>query len=152
MAQFPGISEYFDILNKSQKIYTRCLEPVCRKWDLTRSELDVLLFLHNNPEYRRAADIVEHRGMAKSHVSLSVTNLENRGLLQRQFSQKDRRSAHLMLTARAKEIAAEGRSAQLQFFEGLYGGLSQEEYDLWRGISRRIFGNIETLEQQLEQL
>ena len=152
MAQFPGISEYFDILNKSQKLYTRCLEPVCRKWDLTRSELDVLLFLYNNPEYRRAADIVEHRGMAKSHVSLSVTGLENRGLLQRQFSQKDRRAAHLMLTDPAKEIAAEGRNAQLQFFEGLYSGISQEDYDLWRGITRQIFGNIETLEQQLEQL
>ena len=152
MAHFPGISEYFDILNKSQKIYSRCLEPVCRKWDLTRSELDVLLFLYNNPGFDRAADIVERRGMAKSHVSLSVTGLENRGLLQRQFSQKDRRTAHLILTDSAKEIAAEGREAQTRFFVGLYGGISREDYDLWRSISRRIFGNIEILEQQLEQL
>ena len=147
-----SISHFFDILSQSQKVYSRYLEPVCQKWDLTRSELDVLLFLYNNPQYDRAADIVSHRGMAKSHVSLSVTGLENRGLLQRQFSRKDRRTAHLILTDSAKEIAAEGRESQTRFFEGLYGGISQEEYDLWRSISQRISGNIETLEQQLEQL
>ena len=140
MAQFPGISEFFDILSKSQKIYSRCLEPVCRKWDLTRSELDVLLFLYNNPEYRRAADIVEHRGM---------TGLENRGLLQRQSSQEDRRTALLLLTDQAQPIAAEGREAQLRFFEGLYQGINREEYDLWRSISQRICGNIEILEEQM---
>ena len=149
MAQFPGISEFFDILSKSQKIYSRCLEPVCRKWDLTRSELDVLLFLYNNPEYRRAADIVEHRGMAKSHVSLSVTGLENRGLLQRQSSEIDRRAALLLLTDQAQPVAAEGREAQMRFFESLYQGINREEYDLWRDVSRRICGNIETLEEQM---
>ena len=42
------ISSYFDILGKAQKVYSKQLEPVCRKWELTRSELDVLLFLLNN--------------------------------------------------------------------------------------------------------
>ena len=91
------IGAYFDMLSKSQKGYSKILDPVCKKWDLTRSEMDVLLFLYNNPEYDRAADIVTRRGMTKSLVSMSVATLEARGLLQRQCSPTDRRAMHLRL-------------------------------------------------------
>ena len=139
------ISTYFDILGKAQKIYGRHLEPVCRRWELTRSELDVLLFLHNNPEYDRAADIVAHRGMAKSHVSLSVVNLEQRGLLERKFSAVDRRTAHLLLTAQGQQISAEGKAAQQQFFDQLYQGVTEEEFLLWDQVTQKIRANIEKL-------
>ena len=140
-----SISGFFDTLSQSQKIYTRHLEPVYRKWELTRSELDVLLFLYNNPQYTRSADIVAHRGMAKSHVSLSVVNLEQRGFLERQFSAEDRRTANLLLTAQGQQIAAEGRQAQQAFFAKLYQGVTEEEFILWESITQKIHGNIENL-------
>ena len=40
---------YFDIMAKAQKGYARLLAPICKRHDLTRNELDVRLFLHNNP-------------------------------------------------------------------------------------------------------
>ena len=138
MIQFTTISKYFDILSQSQKIYGRCLEPVCRKWDLTRSELDVLLFLYNNPEFDRAADIVAHRGMAKSHVSMSVSSLEGRELLRRDSSATDRRTVHLKLTESAVEIAKEGRTAQQRFFDSLYQGIPEEEFALWQQVTHKV--------------
>ena len=77
---------YFEVMQDMQKNYARQLEPVCRQWKVTGNELTVLLFLSNNPGYDRAADIVERRGMTKSHVSLSVGTLEHRGLLRRRPS------------------------------------------------------------------
>ena len=136
------ISVYFDILSQSQKAYSRQLEPVCRKWDLTRSEVDVLLFLHNNPEYDRAADIVTRRGMTKSHVSMSVANLADRGLLARQTSPDDRRTTHLRLLEEGAKIAAEAREAQQGFFDMLYEGISPEELALWENITQKVVGNI----------
>ena len=62
---------FFETALRAQKSYSRLMEPVCKKWDLTHNELDVLLFLANNPEQNRAADIVRGRGMSKGHVSLS---------------------------------------------------------------------------------
>lgn len=141
------IANYFDILNQSQKAYNRQLEPICKKWGLTRSELDVMLFLYNNPEYDRAADIVSRRGMTKSHVSLSVTNLESRALLVRQFSPTDRRTAHLALTESGQEIAREGREAQKTFFRLLYSGITPEEMTLWREIIKKVCENIKSLEK-----
>ena len=140
-----SISGYFDTLTQSQKIYTRQLEPVCRKWELTRSELDVLLFLYNNPQYTRAADIVAHRGMTKSHVSLSVVNLEQRGFLERQFSAEDRRAANLFLTPEGRQIAAEGKQAQQEFFVKLYQGVTEEELRLWEAVTQKVRANIEDL-------
>ena len=86
---------YFDSLHQAQKAYARILEPVCVQWNTTRNELDILLFLFNNPGLDRAADIVNHRGITKSHVSLSVATLEARGLLLRRADPADKRIIHL---------------------------------------------------------
>lgn len=142
-----SMANYFDIMTQSQKLYGRCLEPICKTWDLTRNELDILLFLYNNPEYDRAADIVARRGIAKSHVSLSVASLEGKALLLRQFSREDRRTAHLKLTELGNRIAAEGRVAQKHFFNRLYAGISEEEMLLWRKITVKVCENIENFEK-----
>ena len=105
------LSNYFDAMGKAKKEYIRCLEPVCKRFRLTQNELTVLLFLHNNPGLDRAADIVSCRGIAKSHVSLAVSNLEARALLARRFEPADRRTCHLVLTGKGTEIAEAGAAA-----------------------------------------
>ena len=97
------LSSYFDAMSKAKKEYIRCLEPVCRQFCLTQNELTVLLFLRNNPGLDRAADIVSCRGIAKSHVSLAVSNLEARGILARCFAPADRRACHLALTEKGMD-------------------------------------------------
>ena len=142
-----NMARYFEILGKAQKQYSKCLEPVCKRWELTSKELDVLLFLHNNPQFDRAADIVDRRGIAKSHVSLSVKDLECRGLLVRHYAPADRRTAHLELTEQGRVIAGEGCEAQQRFFSALYAGVTEAEFALWRGITRKVCGNLEKLEK-----
>lgn len=145
-----SITNYFDTLSRTQKIYSKQLEPVCRKWSLTRNELDVLLFLFNNPQLDRATDIVSRRGIAKSHVSLSVTNLECRGLLERHFDQSDRRTVHLWLTEEGRTVAQDGRDAQDSFFSQLYTGLTPQELAQWQLTARKIRSNILKLETDPE--
>lgn len=136
---------YFDTLNQARKSYSKALEPVCDRWGLTRNELDVLLFLHNNPGYDRAADIVHRRGIAKSHVSLSVSMLEHRRLLQRQFAPADRRTAHLELTEEGRAIAREARAIQEGFFRKLFAGIPPEKLELWQEMIQTVQKNIEEI-------
>ena len=138
--------DHFDVTQRVKKQYTQAVEPVCRKWNLTKNELDVLLFLHNNPEYDRAADIVVHRGMTKSHVSLSVTNLESRSLLQRREDPEDRRAVRLILSEEGRTIAEEGREYQIRFFGALFEGLSREELLQLQNLMERIRRNIDRIE------
>ena len=137
---------YLDSTQQSQKMYAAILEPVCRQYDLTRNELDVMLFLANNPGFDRAADIVAVRKIAKSHVSLSVGNLEKRGLLVREFEAGDRRAAHLRLTDAAVPIVRAGQHLQKQFFTKMFDGLSRKELQLWSDVLEKICKNIESME------
>ena len=136
---FVHVGNFFDSVRKIQKRYRDHLSPIYKKWKLTQNELDILLFLCNNPQYDRAADIVEHRGIAKSHVSLSVKDLEHRKLLERRFEPADRRTTHL-------EVTDEGRQAQLRFFSEIYAGISPEDFAKWREIMQKIRENLEGAE------
>ena len=138
---------YFDLTGRAKKQYSRVLEPVSRKWALTQNELAVLLFLQNNPRLDRAADIVACRGMAKSHVSLSVASLEDRGFLLRRFEPADRRTSHLELTDQGRAIAKEGQRRQRLFFEELYAGITAEEFELLRSLTEKIMENIENFDK-----
>ena len=72
---------YFDIMTQAQKGYARYLEPVCREWGLTRNELDVILFLANNPALDRAVDIVTRRGLSRGEDAGDVgADIFRRGL------------------------------------------------------------------------
>lgn len=139
-------SDYFETMLRARKGYSRVMDPICSQWDLTRNELDVILFLFNNPEYDRAADVALRRGMAKSHVSLSVANLEAKGLLRRRVDPEDRRTVHLELIGDAAEIAAQGRSAQAEFFGKIYAGLTVDELNVWSHIAQKVSQNIANLD------
>lgn len=143
IAQF----NYFDTMARAQKGYARLLEPICKKWDLTRNELDVILFLANNPDYDRAVDIVNNRGLSKSHVSLSINNLESRGLLERIPDPTDRRTVHLRLTEASKPIADVGCRVQKQFMDYLHQGVTEEQMQLMRMFAERVHENIKNIEK-----
>ena len=140
---------YFNTLGMAKKSYNTILAPVCSKWELTRNELDVLLFLQNNPQRDRATDIVTYRGMAKSHVSMSVANLESRGFLARKFDKADRRTAHLVLTEQGYVVAGEARKYQSQFFSALYQGVTEDEFALWGRVTEKVCDNIHNLNKTL---
>ncbi len=141
---------YFDTMARAQKGYARLLDPVCRKWNLTRNELDVLLFLANNPEYDRAVDIVQRRGMSKSHVSMSIANLEDKGLLRRREDPADRRTVHLALEPAAEPIVQTGRRAQKWFFSYIHQGVTREQLDLMKDFARKVSENIKNIEEVIE--
>ena len=70
-------------------LYDQTLDPVAQRWKLTRMELDLLLFLHNNPDHATAAEAVRLRRWTKSHVSAAAHSLEEKGLLSLRIEKLD---------------------------------------------------------------
>lgn len=138
--------DYFETMLRARKGYSRVMDPICSQWDLTRNELDVILFLYNNPEFDRASDVATRRGMAKSHVSLSVNTLESKGLLRRRADPEDRRAVHLELIGDAAHIAEQGRRAQTDFFTKIYSGLTCDEITTWSRVAEKVCKNIANLD------
>ena len=141
------MQNFTDHVLRLRKAYYKSMEPFCKQQNLTRNELDVLLFLCNHPALDRASDIVTHRGIAKSHVSQSVASLEQRGLLLCQTDPTDRRAVHLRLSETALPIAAEAVRIQQDFFRRLCGELTQEDIDHWNRIARKLQKALEEMEQ-----
>lgn len=113
------------------KTITSCYEllakRVCDKYHLTQMEYDILMFLHNSPQHNTAADIVKIRKSAKSHVSTSLKELENKGLIERTQHAENKKHVEIILLDKAAPIIEDGLQAQMEFAKNVLQGLTEEE-------------------------
>lgn len=127
------------------KTITSCYEmltrKVCEKYQLTQMEYDILIFLHNNPQHNTAAEIVRIRKSTKSHVSSSLKNLENRGLVERIQSADNKKHIEIVLLEKAVPIIEDGIKVQKEFAKTLLQGLSEEEKRICVEVFNKICKN-----------
>lgn len=136
------MTEILKFIYSMKKLYDHLCSQVMRTYQLTRSELDILLFLHNNPQLDNAKDIVEKRGLSKSHASMGIERLIQKGYLQAIQDQQDRRKYHLILLENAQPIIQDGLAVQQHFSEILFKGLSDEEKEMKQKMFRQMCINI----------
>lgn len=137
------LSEFWACQNLIKTLYAKCVEPVCEEHGLTRTELDILLFLANNPSFDTASDITERRKLAKSHVSTSVKSLEGRGFLTRCYTLSNRKTAHLSLCATAMPAVLDGREAQNLFLGALLKDFSEADLGQLKQFLCQIAANVQ---------
>ena len=129
------------------KTITSCYElftrKVCDRYQLTQMEYDILMFLHNNPQYNTAAEIVKIRKSTKSHVSTSLRMLEEKGLIEKRQSEDNKKYVAIILLDKAKTIVNEGIAVQKQFARDILDGLSDEEMDKCKAVFEKIYENAE---------
>lgn len=133
--------EYWDSISLAKRLYERALEPILKKYKLTRMELDILLFLANNQPYDTATDIIQRRGLTKSHVSSSVKDLVERKYLEKSYTEGNSKLAHLKIMPLAETIIAEGQRAQRQFFNTVLNGLTKDEIAAMKQVTAKAADN-----------
>ena len=131
---------YFWDKHKTITTYYELLSgEVCDRYGLTQMEYDILMFLHNNPQYNTAAEIVKIRKSTKSHVSTSLKNLESKGLVERIQSKDNKKRIEIALLDQAEIIIEAGLNTQKEFAHNVLRGLTEEETRL----CIRVFDKIE---------
>ena len=121
------------------RLYNLTLRDFGRANGLSQTEMDVLLFLHNNPDCNTARDMVHLRGLAKSNVSTALDSLRTRGLVESRPEENNRRVNRLFLLPAAPLIEGLSRR-QAQFFHALQQGLTpvqQAQADAYFAILQR---------------
>lgn len=131
-----------DLFESCSDIYCELMAPVCRSYALTQMELTILLFLANNPQDDTAALIVRKRRLMKSHVSVSVRALRERGYLACEHEGEDRRTVHLRPLEAALPVIADGRAVQELFVGTLLKGFSEDERARLAGYLVRVAANV----------
>ncbi len=130
--------------NSIKTLYANCVKEVRIHHKITRMELDILLFLANNPCFDTAKEIVEIRCLSKSQVSSSIKLMETYGYVRKEYAGGNRKTVHLKICPAAADIVRDGKLAQKKFLEILLLGFSEEERETMGRFTSRIWENIHT--------
>lgn len=132
----------FESLYAGRELSSLLFRRVCEKYGITPAEMIILLFLANDRAHDTATEIVEKLKIAKSHVSVSVRALAERGYLTGSYRGGNHRTIHLELCESAKDIVAAGRGVQAEFEKVAEEGFSEEELENLRSYMMRIQLNV----------
>ena len=128
------------------------LKRVCTEHHLTVIEADVISFLQNNPEKDTAADIVEYKMLAKSHVSQAVESLIQKSMLARTADPHDRRRQHLSLLPASAPVTDSIQAVQELFFQELFSGFTEDEQNQFFAFNQRIINNTKNMLERRKYL
>lgn len=125
-----------------KKAYQKNFYESSKKYQLTQNEIDVLLFLSNNPNYNRASDIIKYRCLTKSHVSLSIDALTKRSIIHKTVDAQDQRVIHLTINPTNQPMILELQKLQKQFMNQLVKNIDEEDLEIFKNIWGLMIQNI----------
>lgn len=133
------ILQYADRL---RRLTHKSMQPLGAALGLSQLEMELLLFLHNNPELNTARDAVAYRGFAKSNVSTAVEALERKGWLAVEPDPSSRRVKRLRLCPERQTELERLSACQGEILGVLTSDFTREEVETLRGLLDRMGKNV----------
>jgi DNA-binding MarR family transcriptional regulator len=110
--------------------------------DLAHMEVKVLGFFARHPGAAQS-DLVVNSGRDKAQVARLIRGLRDRGLLEAEVDEADRRSTRLSLSAEGKALHAALHRNDGKLAEIALAGMSEEERATLLGLLARVRSNLE---------
>lgn len=128
-------------IRQVMKFYEQCQEPVRKRYQLSKMEILIMSFLHNNPGHDTVGEIADMRMLSKGNVSRGADSLIKRGLLERLPDQVDRRWVHLRLLPQAVPIVDDIEAASMVFAREAFAGFTPEDIKTFRALNHKLAVN-----------
>ena len=150
-------SQFYVMARRLEDAYAAQMRSLCKETGVAQTAMDILLFLHNNPElctasdicrYDTARDICTYRQLKPALVSLYIENLVQLGFLAREGVPEDRRKCRLVLTEAAAPVVEKGLARQAAFTARMLEGLSPEELAAGQHCLSVITENIRNINEK----
>ena len=125
-----------------RRLSHRSMRPLGEELGLSQLEMELLLFLRNNPELNTARDAVAYRGFAKSNVSTAVEALERKGWLTVEPDPDSRRVKRLRLRPEREGDLERLAACQNGIFRVLTADFTPEEAETLRVLLDRMGKNV----------
>lgn len=125
-----------------QKLYNRRIEDLRKEYNLRKVDIDILYFLYMSGEHNTSKDIGDLNLFNKGHISQSIGRMEDQQLIYAIRDQDDRRCMHIMLTDKAVKAVEEITVLRKQMYNIILKGVTQEEREVLRSVSRKVNDNI----------
>ena len=144
-----AIKSFFALMRNAYSVYDKYCQEVTRSWGINSTSFQILMFLANFPESNTARDVCIHRGLKTGIVSVSIEHLVERGLVERRVDPVDRRIQRLYLTDLAQELVESGNQIQNRFYNRLRTGLTDEEFDTYYELTKKIQTIIDDMDRDI---
>ena len=132
-------------VKKFQKAYEDSFEDIRKKYNLTMKEIMVLNYLNNNKDKNTSKDLVDEVMATKSHISLSVDNLAQKGIIEKIQDKEDKKIVHLILTDRFHDLLDEINKRNRYLTEKTTENISKKDIEITEKTLKKIQDNIENL-------
>ena len=127
-------SNIFDMTKSLMKLQEKYLESIRIDYKLSRIEVIIITFLHNNPVHDTARDIVEFRMLQRGNVSTAIDSLADKGYLTRHPDTNDKRIIHPVVHAIEKK--------QDELISCIFEGFSDDEKKNFASYNKRLYDNV----------
>ncbi|MCH1919089.1 MarR family transcriptional regulator [Shewanella sp. A3A] len=128
---------FFGRLSRMALLAEREIVAVIKQHGLTAGEFDVLAALRKNAAPLTPTELYQSTLLTSGAMTARLDKLEQRGLITRQHSQKDRRSMIVQLTAEGMSLVDTTVDAHVANEQQLITPLTAEEQQLLTGLMRR---------------
>lgn len=136
------VSDALLAIRQTMKLYDQCLDQVRNRYSLSKLEIVIISFLHNNPGHDTAGAVAEMRMLSKGNVSRGVDSLTARGLLERLPDKTDRRWVHLRLKPEADPIVQDIELAAQHFIALTFSGFTEDDLSRFHDLNRKLANNV----------
>lgn len=142
MMNVEGMLKHYSLIRKA---YAKHLCTSMKEENYAPSEIDILIFLSNNPSINTSKELGVCLGISKSLVCRSVDALMDRGLLEMNEDQRDKRIQRLTITQQAYPLITVIKDCKQEFAKKILTGISQKEMDMVEKTMEKINQNIQLL-------
>lgn len=120
----PGKSVFWRL--HFRELYQLMFSKPGEKYQLTETEMEILLFLRDDSVYNTARDICVMQRIAKSNVSNAIRMLERKGYLRIQIDEENKKIHRLFLTEKSKPVVEILYQVQKDYMAKLVGNIADE--------------------------
>lgn len=125
-----------------KKLYEMNCEPIMKRYNLKKIELEVLYFLHSYEGFDTARDIVNHKCLSKAHVSKAIEGLTEQHYIVTGCDRQDRRCIRLVVTQQALPVIDEMNRIWEKIEDCVYQNITTHERTVFMEVLDKINSNV----------
>lgn len=133
---------YFVHFAKLNKVYRKMCYQAVEEYRFTANEIEVMMFLANNPGLDTASDIAGYKNISKGLVAKSVDSLCRSGYLATQKDTRDRRVIHLILTEQSAPVVERLKHGRTEFINLLQAGVEPADLEAMERATEQMNKNL----------
>lgn len=133
------LRKLFHAINLQRKVY---FSEILAEPDLNLMELELIVFLHEQPDSNTFTHIMKAKDYAKSHISTAINHLVQCGYIKKTTDSTNKKVHNLHLLDKSAPVIAQYYQCTQRFQENAFAGLDGRDLEIFQQVIRQINENL----------